>query len=794
MSNLHPHSHAPNQSLALHPQLHSQAQTQMQKLQQPSHKNAPFYSIIRLLSVNDVYTFRDVRGMGGYPAIKTLVDRYRLPHSLFLVNGDVFGGSQLATAFNGESAADILNAVGCDMMTIGNHEFDYGSRHLVHLMECCEFPCLGSNIRDTKGHALALLEKYSKNTTTSGDNSTKKEEKSDTAPSFPPTTSADTEAWKQLQRKGGVIDLVRPSGLKPTSPQPLPDVPPAVLTQLQPASTFLPTTSLGLSPETVLRGITPFLIYDYLIDGESGTLISRRQTFFPDLARWLCSSESTDINSEMISSPTFELPPISLQNSLNSFTSTPSSSSTSTMASPQTSSQYIPSTYEKNVFSPIMSQNYRDWPGLEDYIHHVASQSSNSSSNSSSTPQPISLNLSIVRLGVFGLCTVTTPFCAYPGPEVQFEDSARVGAAHASLLRKLGCDIVVAATHLTIDEDSELLRTTSDIDIVLGGHEHTPMVLEVNEHWIIKTGQNANNLGVCDLVLEISTGTPVVTSTAITPTQTPFTTHPHSPTTVAIIPTGSHHLHTAPPLHASHLSQPSEIQVHLNVSPVTKTKLFPSLALRPNVGIPPDANVTERILHWEKKLEASLNAQVDTSRVLTTLSTDLVTITQSLRTRETNSGNMVADSLFSYFDHFARETLKTGTPTAKTETAQRWTQTSLRIQSDAQKDHQKQGKDVEESSDEEEHRDSRPKLRSHYVDFAIINGGYVRGDTQYDAGTKFTLGQLMYELPFKEVPILAELKGKDLLRGVERQLSFFPKPAGAFPHFSEGVTVRYNPS
>lgn len=57
------------------------------------------------------------------------------------------GGSQLCEAFRGEPAVAVLNAVAPDIMTIGNHEFDYGEDRLEELINDSQFPWLGGNIR-----------------------------------------------------------------------------------------------------------------------------------------------------------------------------------------------------------------------------------------------------------------------------------------------------------------------------------------------------------------------------------------------------------------------------------------------------------------------------------------------------------------------------------------------------------------------------------------------------------------------------------------------------------------------
>ena len=55
-------------------------------------------------------------------------------------------------------------------------------------------------------------------------------------------------------------------------------------------------------------------------------------------------------------------------------------------------------------------------------------------------------------------------------------------------------DAVIALTHLTIDEDRELARHVPGIDVILGGHEHTPFHEWEHGVQILKTGMDAENV------------------------------------------------------------------------------------------------------------------------------------------------------------------------------------------------------------------------------------------------------------------------------------------------------------
>jgi 2',3'-cyclic-nucleotide 2'-phosphodiesterase (5'-nucleotidase family) len=92
---------------------------------------------------------------GGLAARATLFANLRGEASakgwglLTLDSGDILVGTPLSTAFRGEADLAVLNGLGYDAMTVGNHEFDFESREqrLAILLGLAKFPCLAANIR-----------------------------------------------------------------------------------------------------------------------------------------------------------------------------------------------------------------------------------------------------------------------------------------------------------------------------------------------------------------------------------------------------------------------------------------------------------------------------------------------------------------------------------------------------------------------------------------------------------------------------------------------------------------------
>ena len=79
------------------------------------------------------------------------------------------------------------------------------------------------------------------------------------------------------------------------------------------------------------------------------------------------------------------------------------------------------------------------------------------------------------------------------------------------------------------------------------------------------------------------------------------------------------------------------------------------------------------------------------------------------------------------------------------------------------------------------------------ADIAITNGGGIRGDRTYDAGTVLTRKDVLTELPFGNVTVLLELSGADVKAALENGVSQVEKGAGRFPQVS-GLSFSYDPS
>jgi 5'-nucleotidase len=101
---------------------------------------------------------------GGSARLVTAVEeaRKRSNNSILVDGGDQFQGTLFYTYYKGKLAAEMMNKLGYDAMTVGNHEFDDGPEVLRGFMDAVTFPVLMSNA-DFSGEPL-LADKLLKST------------------------------------------------------------------------------------------------------------------------------------------------------------------------------------------------------------------------------------------------------------------------------------------------------------------------------------------------------------------------------------------------------------------------------------------------------------------------------------------------------------------------------------------------------------------------------------------------------------------------------------------------------
>lgn len=88
---------------------------------------------------------------GGFPRIVERVKQLRAEakqdkrNFIFVHAGDSFQGTLYFSLFKGKANSEMLNTLGLDAMTLGNHELDMGNEPVAKFLERIEFPLLAGN-------------------------------------------------------------------------------------------------------------------------------------------------------------------------------------------------------------------------------------------------------------------------------------------------------------------------------------------------------------------------------------------------------------------------------------------------------------------------------------------------------------------------------------------------------------------------------------------------------------------------------------------------------------------------
>ncbi|HEX8708881.1 MAG TPA: metallophosphatase [Pyrinomonadaceae bacterium] len=119
-------------------------------------------TLITFLHTNDMHSQIDPlpandrnAGKGGVARRATLVKRLRAenPNTLLLDAGDSFQGTPYFNLYKGEVEYKAMSAIGYDVCTLGNHDFDNGVEALAAAMKFARFEFVSTNY-DVRGTAI----------------------------------------------------------------------------------------------------------------------------------------------------------------------------------------------------------------------------------------------------------------------------------------------------------------------------------------------------------------------------------------------------------------------------------------------------------------------------------------------------------------------------------------------------------------------------------------------------------------------------------------------------------------
>ena len=124
-------------------------------------------SDIVILYTNDIHTYiantvtdEDGNESDGlsYASVAALRDELEAEGNTVLLAdiGDHIQGTAYGAFDNGQNMINIMNAVGYDIATIGNHEFDYGQARFFEVLDEAEFPYVSCNFYNVQDNSLVL--------------------------------------------------------------------------------------------------------------------------------------------------------------------------------------------------------------------------------------------------------------------------------------------------------------------------------------------------------------------------------------------------------------------------------------------------------------------------------------------------------------------------------------------------------------------------------------------------------------------------------------------------------------
>lgn len=107
-----------------------------------------------------------------------------------------------------------------------------------------------------------------------------------------------------------------------------------------------------------------------------------------------------------------------------------------------------------------------------------------------------------LRIGVFGLTTPQLPRLASPATMARMQVWPPEVAARAQVEALEGqVDLIVALTHMGIEDDRQLAEAVPGLDLIVGGHSHTSLhpPEKVGSTWVVQAGSYARQLGLLDI-------------------------------------------------------------------------------------------------------------------------------------------------------------------------------------------------------------------------------------------------------------------------------------------------------
>ena len=131
-----------------------------------AEKNKNF--TLTIIHTNDLHAHEEPfldkgKVVGGWAGVGQIIRNWKkqFPDAVVCDGGDMFQGSMLYSKFKGDVEVNLLNKMGYDVFTIGNHEFDDGSANLAQQLAKAKFDIISANLDPTAVPELDKLVKPS---------------------------------------------------------------------------------------------------------------------------------------------------------------------------------------------------------------------------------------------------------------------------------------------------------------------------------------------------------------------------------------------------------------------------------------------------------------------------------------------------------------------------------------------------------------------------------------------------------------------------------------------------------
>ena len=100
-----------------------------------------------IMPLNPNLSDTTIAGRGGFLRRVAMIkeERQKDPSLLLFDSGDFSQGSSYYTMYQGDVEVGLMNLMGYDAATIGNHEFDFGLENMTRIFRKCNFPIVCSN-------------------------------------------------------------------------------------------------------------------------------------------------------------------------------------------------------------------------------------------------------------------------------------------------------------------------------------------------------------------------------------------------------------------------------------------------------------------------------------------------------------------------------------------------------------------------------------------------------------------------------------------------------------------------